>query len=217
MVKGVARRPRVKNNGARDLLHKHKARHATACSFGVQLGHGVGATCMRLSSLFCQGLPECHQSTDSAVACVALMLQLPVRILHLVMPLAEHADGREALDVVRPAEVHLLGAVHLGKADPAVRLVVPVVDHFGGGLPCRSQPLAPLAPRRVEVHHHYVILQHGVLERACGDGLGDVHVRQWFVIHWLVIHLRHHFVNHWRSRNLQVWIQRKFPHCLGEI
>mmetsp|Transcript_17219 Transcript_17219/g.43294 ORF Transcript_17219/g.43294 Transcript_17219/m.43294 type:complete len:217 (-) Transcript_17219:333-983(-) len=216
MVKGVARRPRVKNNGARDLLHKHKARHATACSFGVQLGHGVGATCMRLSSLFCQGLPECHQSTDSAVACVALMLQLPMDVLHLVMPLPEHAHGGESLDVMRSAEVHLPGAVHLGEANPAICLIMLVMNHGCGFLPCWRQTLAPWAPWSKEVYDHDIILLQSLLKRILCDRLSDMHIGHVQILRFMV-HNGLDLIQHRIANNRQVRIQRELSNSLGKI
>jgi hypothetical protein len=41
------------------------------------------------------------------------MLELPMRIFHLIVPFSEHAHGGEALDVMRSAEVHFSRAIHL--------------------------------------------------------------------------------------------------------
>jgi len=67
--------------------------------------------------------------------------------VHVIVPPPEHPDRREPGDEVRPAQLHLRGAVHLGEADAAVRaLGVLGVDVLGGGLPGGLQALAPVAP-----------------------------------------------------------------------
>ena len=71
----------------------------------------------------------------------------------VIMALPEYANGGEALNEVGAAQLRLKRAVHLGKADAAVPLRVLVVHLLGRGLPGGLQPLAPVAPRGVEVDH----------------------------------------------------------------
>mmetsp|Transcript_39356 Transcript_39356/g.66089 ORF Transcript_39356/g.66089 Transcript_39356/m.66089 type:complete len:254 (-) Transcript_39356:583-1344(-) len=176
-VERVRLRMRADVQIAWHLLHKHKAFYAAARSthlnrlfgsFGIR--HGERFDSATRGHRRNEPLGELHDCLHRAVAHVGLVVVVAPVVQH-VHPAAEHADGREALDVVASAQQALHGAVHLREFDATVLWGELAQHHLRGRVPHRSEPPAPRAPRRVEVHQ-----KGGIFFDRFGEGRRVQHV-----------------------------------------